>query len=123
MPTVSVILPTYNRARFLPEAFASIRAQTLTDWELIVVDDGSTDNTPELVAELSKSMPRPVRHIRHENRGAYGARNTGLDQAAGRYLAFFDSDDLWRPHHLQDCAAALDANADVSWVYGALVVW
>ena len=119
MPAVSVILPTFNRARFLPEAFAWIRAQTFTDWELIVVDDGSTDNTRELTADLSKSIPQPVRYIHQENRGAYGARNTGLDNATGRYLAFFDSDDLWLPHHLANCAAALAAHSEVSWVYGA----
>jgi glycosyltransferase involved in cell wall biosynthesis len=119
MPAVSVILPTYNRARFLPEAFESICGQTFTDWELIVVDDGGTDDTSELVVELSKSIPQPVRYIYQENLGAYSARNTGLDHATGRYLAFFDSDDLWLPHHLQDCAAALERNPHVDWVYGA----
>src|SRR4051812_16716694 len=118
-PAVSVILPTYNRAKFLPQAFASIRSQTFTDWELIVVDDGSTDDTAALVAELTRGWEQPMRYHRQENRGAYGARNTGLDLARGEYVAFFDSDDVWLPHHLGDCYAALAANPDVDWVYGA----
>jgi glycosyltransferase involved in cell wall biosynthesis len=118
-PAVSVVLPTYNRARFLPAAFASIRAQSWDDWELIVVDDGSTDGTRRIVAEQSAGMPRPVRYVFQENRGAYGARNTGLDLARGESIAFFDSDDVWLPHHLRDCAEALAAHPDVDWVYGA----
>jgi glycosyltransferase involved in cell wall biosynthesis len=118
-PAVSIILPTYNRSKFLPEAFAAIRDQQWTDWELIVVDDGSTDNTRELVPELTRGWPQPVRYIHQENQGAYGARNTGLDHAGGKYIAFYDSDDLWLPHHLQDCVQALEANPDVDWVYGS----
>src|SRR3712207_6270965 len=97
-PTVSIILPTYNRAKFLPQAFGSIRSQTWTDWELIIVDDGSTDETPEFLKELTANFQQPVRYICQENQGAYGARNTGLDHAIGKYIAFFDSDDLWLPH-------------------------
>jgi glycosyltransferase involved in cell wall biosynthesis len=118
-PVVSIILPTYNRAKFLPQAFESIRAQAWTDWELIVVDDGSTDDTRELIARLSSGLRQPVHYVYQENRGPYGARNTGLDLARGRYVAFFDSDDIWLPHHLQDCVRALGANPEVDWVYGA----
>ncbi len=119
MPAVSIILPTYNRAKFLPEAFAAIQSQTWTDWELIVVDDGSSDNTGELIPELTRGWNQPVRYIYQENQGAYGARNTGLDHATSKYIAFYDSDDLWLPHHLNDCVQSLDANPDVEWVYGA----
>ena len=119
MPTVSVILPTYNRATFLPQAFASIKEQQLQDWELVVVDDGSTDDTRKLVAELSSGLSQPVRYVHQENQGAYGARNTGLDLASGKYLAFFDSDDYWLPHHLADCVAAMEKHPDVDWVFGA----
>jgi glycosyltransferase involved in cell wall biosynthesis len=118
-PTVSIILPTYNREKFLPEAFAAIASQTLTDWELIVVDDGSTDGTRDLVPRLTAEFPQPVRYLYQDNQGAYGARNTGLDHATGKYIAFYDSDDLWLSHHLLDCVAALEANPDVDWVYGA----
>jgi len=119
MPTISIILPTYNRASFLPAAFGAIRSQQWTDWELIVVDDGSTDNTRELVPELTRGWQQPVRYIYQENQGAYGARNTGLDHAAGKYIAFYDSDDLWLAHHLSDSVRALDTNPDVDWVWGA----
>ena len=118
-PAVSIILPTYNRAAFLPAAVEAIRAQTFTDWELIVVDDGSTDDTEAVVAGLVGAIPQPVRYVRRENGGAYAARNTGLDLARGALLAFYDSDDVWLPHHLQDCAGALTARPDVDWVYGA----
>jgi glycosyltransferase involved in cell wall biosynthesis len=116
---VSIILPTYNRAKFLPEALAAIRSQQWTDWELIVVDDGSTDETEAVVREPTAGWRQPVRYIRQENRGAYGARNTGLDHARGEYVAFYDSDDLWLPHHLADCVDAFSAHAELDWVYGA----
>jgi glycosyltransferase involved in cell wall biosynthesis len=118
-PAVTIILPTYNRAAFLAQAFESIRTQALTDWELVVVDDGSTDETRELVEQFRATTAHPVRYIHQENQGAYGARNTGLDAARGRYVAFFDSDDVWLPHHLADCVAALERNPDVDWAYGA----
>jgi glycosyltransferase involved in cell wall biosynthesis len=118
-PRVCIVLPTYNRAKFVPQAFASIRAQTFADWELVVVDDGSTDNTGELVAAFQKEVGQTVHYVHQPNQGAYAARNTGLDRARGRYVAFFDSDDAWMPHHLADCVTALDANPDVDWVHGA----
>jgi hypothetical protein len=118
-PAVTIILPTYNRAKFLAQAFESIRSQRYTNWELIVVDDGSTDNTRELVEELTCGWCQPVHYHFQENQGAYGARNTGLDLAQGQYIAFFDSDDVWLPHHLEDCVSSLRQNPDVDWVYGA----
>lgn len=119
MTTVSIILPTYNRAKFLPEAFEAIRTQDWTDWELIVVDDGSTDNTRDLVPELTRGWPQPVRYVYQENQGPAAARNRGIEESKSSYLAFFDSDDLWLPHHLEQCVEALEANRDVDWVYSA----
>ena len=119
LPTVSIILPTYNRARFLPQALESIRTQQWTDWELIIVDDGSTDETAEIIGELTAGIEQPVKFVRQENQGAYGARNTGLDHATGKYIAFFDSDDEWLPHHLDESVAILESNVDVDWVYSA----
>ncbi len=100
-PAVSIILPTYNRASFLPEALASIRAQSFRDWELVVVDDGSTDQTRALVESWRREVTQPVSYVWQENRGAYAARNAGLDRAGAPLVAFFDSDDLWRPQHLE----------------------
>jgi glycosyltransferase involved in cell wall biosynthesis len=116
-PRVSIILPTYNRAAFLPQAFDSIRSQTFTDWELIVVDDGSTDETETIVRQWN--IPQGIRYVKQANQGPSAARNAGLDLAFGEYIAFFDSDDLWLPHHLRDCVDALNANPNVDWVYAA----
>lgn len=121
-PAVSIVLPSYNRAAFLPDAFAAIRAQTFADWELIVVDDGGTDDTADVVGRLAAAEARPVRYVRQENRGPAAARNAGVDHARGRYVAFYDSDDLWLPHHLAACAAGLDANPDVDWVCAAMAM-
>lgn len=96
-PIVSIIIPTYNRADFLQEALRSVLAQTFVGYELIVVDDGSTDRTPE----LARQFPQ-VRWIREEvNAGVSRARNLGIQQSRGRYLCFLDSDDLWKDHKLQ----------------------
>jgi glycosyltransferase involved in cell wall biosynthesis len=119
MPSASIILPTYNRAKFLPETFEAIRRQTWSDWELIIVDDGSTDGTDELIRELTAGIKQPIRYVWQENQGAYAARNTGLDLAQGKYIAFYDSDDLWLSHHLQDCVRALESNESIDWVYAA----
>lgn len=116
---VSIILPTYNRAAFLTEAFSSIAAQAHTRWELIVVDDGSTDETPAVLDRLVASYPSPVRVVRQQNAGAYAARNAGLEHARGDAVAFFDSDDLWLPHHLERCTQALLRHPELDWVFGA----
>ena len=97
MSVVSVIVPTYNRRETIQTAIASVQRQTFSDWELIVVDDGSTDDTAALI---EGSDPRLVL-LRQENQGVNGARNAGLLRARGRYIAFLDSDDEWLPHHLE----------------------
>ena len=115
MPRVSVIIPTYNRADLLPRAVQSVFAQSLADFELIIVDDASTDNTEAIVAGFSD--PR-VRYFKHStNRYAAGARNTGLEEAVGEFIAFLDSDDKWLPHKLADQVAQLD-EAGPDWVAG-----
>ena len=98
-PTVSVILPTYNRAHLLDRAIRSVLDQTYQDFELIVVDDGSSDNTEEVVTNFTDPC---IRYLRHEqNRGAAAARNTGIRVAQGEYIAFLDSDDGWLPGKLE----------------------
>src|SRR5262245_49674035 len=99
MPLVSVVMPTYNRADTIQRAIKSVQAQTFADWELIVIDDGSTDDT---AAFIDQSDPR-VKVIRQENRGFVGARNRGLSEGIGKYFAFLDSDDEWMPFHLEIC--------------------
>ena len=93
-PAVSVIIPCYNHAHYLCRAVQSVLAQTYADWEAIIVDDGSTDNTREVATRFSD--PR-VRYIYQENRGLSAARNTGISAAQGSYLAFLDADDELEP--------------------------
>ncbi len=97
MSLVSVIVPTYNRRETIQAAIASVQGQTFADWELIVVDDGSTDDTAALI---EGSDPRLVL-VRQKNQGVNGARNTAMLRARGQYIAFLDSDDEWLPHHLE----------------------
>jgi len=105
MKLVSTIMPTFNRADTIKRAIRSVQAQTYTDWELIVVDDGSTDNT---AARIEGCDPR-LKLIRQENRGTAGARNAGIRASSGSYIAFLDSDDEWLPHHLELCVSFLEA--------------
>jgi len=116
-PLVSVVMPIYNRASFLPEAIGAIRGQAYTHWELIVVDDGSSDGSKAVFDQLIADMPQPARYIEQDNAGPYAARNTGLDHCAGDLIALYDSDDLWLGHHLAESVAALRAHPEVSWVY------
>jgi glycosyltransferase involved in cell wall biosynthesis len=116
---VSIILPTYNRAGFLPRALDAIRNQSDSDWELIVVDDGSTDDTRHVVNAITREWPQPTRYFYQENRGAYGARNAGLDCARGDFIAFYDSDDVWMAHHLRRCLEVLGDHPEIDWVYAA----
>jgi len=92
-PTFSVIIPTFNRARYLTEALDSIFIQGVPDVQVIVIDDGSTDDTEAVVTGYGNN----VQYVRQENQGVAAARNTGLDLATGRFISFLDSDDVWLP--------------------------
>jgi len=98
MPEVSIIIPAYNTARLISECLHSVFAQTYSDFEAIVVNDGSPD-TPELEKALAPYLDRIV-YLRQENKGAAGARNTAIRHARGNFLAFLDSDDAWLSEHL-----------------------
>lgn len=106
-PAVSVILPTYNRAQLVQEATESVLSQTFGDFELIVVDDGSTDDTATVLSGLDNRL----RYVAIAHGGASAARNAGLARARGPLIAFLDSDDLWQPHFLQQAIDSL-AGAD-----------
>lgn len=97
-PLVSIIIPTYNRAHFLKEAINSVLSQTYKNWELIIVDDGSTDNTSEVVRGFADKR---IVYLKQENMGAPVARNRGIKESKGEYIAFLDSDDIWLPQKLQ----------------------
>ena len=106
MSTVSVIIPTYNRANLLKETLESVFAQTYTDYEVIVIDDGSTDDTEEFVSALLLDHPQ-LRYIKQANAGVSAARNHGIFEARGEWIAFLDSDDLWFPDKLEKQMAFL----------------
>lgn len=116
-PAISIIIPTYNRARVIEKAIRSALTQTFTDTEVIIADDGSKDDTAEVVAALGE--PR-VRFVRKENGGCSSARNFGVGVARGRYVAFLDSDDEWDPRWLETAVALLEADGRVGAVYGSL---
>lgn len=115
-PLVSVIIPTYNRAHLFGETIDSVLAQTYQNWECIVVDDGSTDNTKTIVAEYSKNDSRFQYFSRPNNKkkGANACRNYGLEKSKGDYIQWFDSDDLMHPKKLEiKIKYALSENADI----------
>lgn len=112
MPLVSVIIPVFNRERFVVEAIGSVLAQTLADFEIVVIDDGSTDGTAAAVQAIRDPRIRLVPH--GVNCGLATARNTGLDEARGEFIAWLDSDDLSRPRRLEAQVAFLRANPKVA---------
>lgn len=113
MPRVSVVIPTYNRAHLLPESIESVLSQGYSDIEIVVVDDGSTDNTEEVV----RGYGERVRYIRQRNSGASVARNLGMLYCTGDYLMLLDSDDVLLPTALTKLSAALGANPECGAAY------
>jgi glycosyltransferase involved in cell wall biosynthesis len=123
---VSVIVIFHNEERFLPEAVASVQAQTFRDWELLLVDDGSTDGSPSLARAVARACPDRIRyfsHPDHENRGMSATRNLGLRHARGAFIAFLDADDVWYPDKLERQVALLDANPLAELVIGRKEYW
>jgi GT2 family glycosyltransferase len=106
MPQISIVIPTYNGSRFIHSALTTVLSQTFSDWELIVVDDGSADGTPDVMKEYA-SEPR-ITILRQDNQGLARARNRGLAVAQGDYVAFLDVDDQWRPTYLAHMGRALE---------------
>ncbi len=111
-PRVSILIPTYNRAALLREALDSVFSQSFSDFEVIVVDDGSTDDTREVVAEYAG-----VEYVYTDHGGPARARNAGMQRARGEFLCYLDSDDLYYPHKLALQVEWLDANPDCGMVY------
>lgn len=113
--SVSVVIPAFNAERFLAEAIRSALNQLLPPLEVIVVDDGSTDGT----GEIARSFGEPVRCIRRENAGPSAARNRGIREARGEFIAFLDADDRWLPGHLAEAARVLVAHPHLRWFCAA----
>lgn len=115
---VSVIIPTYNRASFLPKAVESIIKQQYDNIEIIIVDDGSTDNTKSVVKTLTDKYSSIVYCTNLRSKGPSGARNTGILMALGEYVAFLDSDDVWLKGHLTNGIQILNDNSEVDLIFG-----
>jgi len=108
MARVDIVIPLYNKAACVGRAIRSILNQTMTDWSLIVVDDGSTDNGPDVVRTFND--PR-IRLIQQQNAGPGAARNRGIAEATSEYIAFLDADDEWLPFHLENSLFAIETQA------------
>lgn len=118
MTAISAIIPVFNGASTLRQAIDSVLAQQVTDLELIVVDDGSTDSTPQIL----DSYGNRIQQIRQSNAGPAAARNAGVRRASGKYLAFLDADDSWLPDMLQIALSALDSDPECVLAYGDLLI-
>jgi glycosyltransferase involved in cell wall biosynthesis len=116
-PLVSVVIPAYNAGAYLEQAIRSVLSQDYRPLEAIVVDDGSADGT----AEVARSFGLPVRVLVQAHAGAGAARNAGAAVARGAWLAFFDADDLWRPHALSRLANVLAGDPQIDLVHGQVV--
>lgn len=114
MPAISIVMPCHNAAAYLPASVGSVLAQTFADWELLAVDDGSSDGTRAWLA--AQTDPR-VRMLAQPNQGVSAARNAGLAAAQGRYVAFLDADDTWDAAFLEKLLAALEARPDAVLAY------
>lgn len=114
---VSVVIPSYNSARYVVAAVESVLAQTFRDFEILVIDDGSTDETKEVL----KKYGDVVRYLYKPNGGVSKARNYGIEKARGKYVAFLDADDLWMPEKLEKQVALLESNADAGLSYTSAI--
>ncbi|HUG62144.1 MAG TPA: glycosyltransferase family A protein [Methylomirabilota bacterium] len=125
-PRVSIIIIFINERRFLAAAVASVFAQTTEDWELILADDGSTDGSTEIAADLVRQAPDRVRLLHHpkrENRGMSATRNLGLAAATGDYVGFLDADDIWVPEKLEAQLDRFERDPNLGLVYGRTLIW
>ncbi len=116
MARASVIIPAYNYGRYIRKAVDSVLSQTEKDVEVIVVDDGSTDNTQEILETEYKDK---IKYFRQKNQGAPVARNKGIEESTGKYIVFLDADDALFPENIEKKAAFLDNNPDCGWVFSS----
>nr|WP_281175602.1 glycosyltransferase family A protein [Nitriliruptor alkaliphilus] len=123
---MSVVLIFHDDEHFLPEAIESVFAQTYTDWELILADDGSRDGSTAIARRWAEQEPTRityVEHASHANRGPPATRNLGFRSARGRYIAVLDSDDVWEPDKLEEQVAILETHPDVGMLFGTSLYW
>jgi glycosyltransferase involved in cell wall biosynthesis len=120
-PLVSVVIAFLNAEKFMQEAIESVFAQTYDTWELLLVDDGSTDASTEMARRYTRQYPEKVRyleHAGHQNRGLSASRNLGVSHAKGKYVALLDADDIWLPQKLERQVAILQSHPEAAMTYG-----
>ncbi|HSY54105.1 MAG TPA: glycosyltransferase [Opitutaceae bacterium] len=123
-PFITICIPAYNAARYLPATLARVREQTVTDWELIVTEDGSRETVENMVHAFAQTVRQSVIYQRHEkNQGLPATRNTGIAAARGEWIALLDSDDLWMPDHLADLAACAQQRPTADLVHAGSVLF
>jgi glycosyltransferase involved in cell wall biosynthesis len=125
-PQVSVVVPFLNASRFLKEAIESVFAQSYSEWELLLCDDGSTDGSTEIARGYESAHPGKVlylEHAGHANRGASAARNLGFHHARGKYLAMLDADDVWLPEKLREQVRLFELYPEAGMLYGDTLRW
>jgi glycosyltransferase involved in cell wall biosynthesis len=120
-PLVSVVLPTYNRADYILRAVNSVINQNYKEWELIIVDDGSTDNTAKIVDNLILEREN-IRFMKQKNRGTALAFNTGIQASTGQFITFLGSDDEYKPDHLELRVKFLHKNPEIDFLHGGLEI-
>src|SRR5512132_2823895 len=117
-PDVSVVVPSYNHARFIETTLRSIAKQNTLPKELLVIDDGSSDDSPGIIERVLRDFPFPSELIARENRGLCATLNEGLAKTSGKYFAYLGSDDLWLPGFLSQRVQLLESRADAVLGYG-----
>ena len=122
MPKVDVIIPAYNAARYLAAALASVEAQTFADWRIMLIDDGSTDNTAEVAAPFMERLGKRFKYIKQENQGLPAARNAAVRSSSSEYMALLDSDDIWLPDRLAESLNYLERHSSVGVSHSSVAI-
>jgi glycosyltransferase involved in cell wall biosynthesis len=125
-PLISIIMPFLNVENFIQQAIESVLSQTDSDWELLLVDDGSVDGSTEIAKAYASRHPEAIRYLHHEGHGNFGAsasRNLGGHHARGKYIAYLDSDDVWFPRKLEEQRRLLETIAGIDMIVGATKYW
>lgn len=126
LPLVSIVVPIFNGERFLQETIASVLAQTYSHWELLLVDDGSRDRSPDIARQYAEQCPAQISYLEHrdhQNLGVCSTRNLGVRHAQGEYIAFLDADDVWLPQKLEQQVEIMQTHPDVGMVFSMSRYW